>query len=174
LKSIKYAVFSAFLAGVTLAAEPSADAVRRCVEMTDSLARLVCYDQLHRAAPISAAAAPVAAATVVTAGAAAAVAASGPSLGEENLKGEARIESKAAKPVSLTAQVTSLREIRSYTYRIALDNGQLWQQEEMAAAFTIKVGDTVRIDKGKMGGYRLARVTNGKPGGTWIRVTRKE
>jgi hypothetical protein len=187
MKSIRSAVCAvAVLAvtGVAVAAESPADGLRRCAAVTDSLARLVCFDQLSAAAP-AAAVAPAAPVSTAPTGSAAPAAAVGlaagtaavatqAELGDDNLKGSQRKDA-ATKPTSLTAQVSELLETRTDTYRISLDNGQVWQQEEVqSAAFTIKVGDTVRIEKGKMGGYSLAVVRNGEASGRWIRVTRKE
>jgi hypothetical protein len=160
------------------AAEMTPEAMKRCAAVTDSLARLVCYDQLASGTPSPAAApapkaatapaAPAAAAAVVTAPVATSKA---PSLGDEALKSSDA--ETATKPTSLTAKITALELVRSSNYYITLDNGQKWLQEEIHTGFHLEVGDTVQILRGKMGGYKLAYVKNGKPVGTWIRVTRK-
>jgi len=82
-------------------------------------------------------------------------------------------EEQAAKPKSLTATITALELVRSSNYYMTLDNGQKWLQEEIHDGFHLEVGDTVQILRGKMGGYKLAYVKDGKPVGAWIRVTRK-
>jgi hypothetical protein len=41
---------------------------------------------------------------------------------------------------------------------------------DMSTLFQVAVGDTVRIEKGAMGGFRMARTTNGRSG--WVRVSR--
>jgi len=174
------------------AAELSTDAVKRCAAMTDSLARLVCYDQLASgtaatpaqaapaaapapvatapaAAPAPAPVAPAAAAAAVTAPAASSRA---PELGDDTMRLSS--EERAAKPTSLTAKITALEQVRQYNYFITLENGQSWLQEEVHYGFHLEVGDTVQILRGKMGGYKLAYVKDGKPVGQWIRVTRKQ
>lgn len=162
------------------AAELSADAVKRCAAMTDSLARLVCYDQLANGMPSPSAPAPAAAPAPSTAvspvapaaaAGAAVVTSKTPEIGDESIKGAS--EPKVV-PTSLTAKVASLQTIRAYNYYITLDNGQHWQQEEMKTGFHLEVGDTVQIERGRMGGYKLAYVKDGKPSGAWVRVTRKQ
>jgi hypothetical protein len=76
----------------------------------------------------------------------------------------------AGEPTSLEAKVTAAREIRQATYRVSLDNGQIWQQMDMSTLFQVAEGDTVRIEKGAMGGFRMARISNGRSG--WVRVSR--
>ena len=48
---------------------------------------------------------------------------------------------------------------------MTLDNGQKWLQEEIHTGFHLEVGDTVQILRGRMGGYQLAYVKDGKPVG---------
>ena len=177
------AILLAVSVGVT-AAELSPEAVKRCAAVTDSLARLVCYDQLASGTPSPAAApAPVKAAppapapTPAVPAAAATVAApvatsKAPALGDESMKTSA--EEEAARPRSLTATITALELVRSSNYYMTLDNGQKWLQEEIHSGFHLQVGDTVQILRGRMGGYQLAYVKDGKPVGAWIRVTRKQ
>jgi hypothetical protein len=73
-------------------------------------------------------------------------------------------------PRSITAQVTSVRETRPEVYRMTLENGQVWDQMDMDVTFSVKDGDTVQIERGRMGGYRLSRTSRGGSG--WVRVTR--
>ena len=44
------------------------------------------------------------------------------------------------------------------------------QQMDMDSLFQVDVGDTIQIEKGRLGGYRMARTSNGRSG--WVRVTR--
>lgn len=123
------------------------------------------------AAPAAASTAPVAAAAT-TAGVAAAAAA--PSLGDEQVKRSIK-EKEAARPPeskSLTATISGLQEVRTDTWRMTLENGQVWQQMDMSSSFMPKVGDTVQIEKGVLGGYSLALA--GNRSSRWVRVTRVE
>jgi hypothetical protein len=79
-------------------------------------------------------------------------------------------KNKPAEPANLEATVTALKETRPQVVRLTLDNGQVWQQMDMSTTFQVDVGDTVRIEKGTMGGYRMARASRGRSG--WVRVTR--
>jgi len=46
----------------------------------------------------------------------------------------------------------------------------VWQQMDMDSLFNLAAGDTVQIDRGRMGGYRMARISKG--GSSWVRVNR--
>jgi hypothetical protein len=165
------------------AADPQLDAARQCTQLKDSLQRLVCYDKalmegpaapatapVTRAAPasparsVAPAPAPAAPAVVATPAPVAA-----PALGDESVKTRKQ-RSIPEEPTSLEAKVTEAREIRQATYRLTLDNGQVWQQMDMSSIFQVAAGDTVRIEKGALGGFRMARVSNGRSG--WVRVAR--
>jgi len=97
--------------------------------------------------------------------------AAAPALGDESVQRKARArEEKPAEPSTLEASITALKETRPGVVRLTLDNGQVWQQMDMSTVFQVAVGDTVRIEKGTMGGFRLARTSRGRSG--WVRVTR--
>jgi hypothetical protein len=169
------------------AADAQVEAGRQCALVRDSLQRLVCYDRIFQAgdpagsadaavpraaAPVTAPAparAPVAAPTPVVAAPVAA-----PSLGDEIIqrKNKSKDNEKSAEPASLDATITALKQTRPDVVRLTLDNGQVWQQMDMSSTFNVTVGDTVRIEKGTMGGYRLARTSRSRSG--WVRVTRVE
>jgi hypothetical protein len=51
-----------------------------------------------------------------------------------------------------------------------LDNGQRWRQLETDDYFPAVAGDTVRIEPGALGSYRLTRVAEGW--NKWLRVRR--
>ncbi len=168
-----------------MAADATLESALRCVQVKDSLERLVCFDrafagtaapagQVAPAAPAAAARAPVAAAPAVATPPVVAPVTVAPmvALGDESVKRKNRDSSEPESPTSLTAKVTALRETRKDVFRVTLDNGQVWQQMEMDSLFTVAVGDTVQIDKGRLGGYRMARVSNGRSG--WARVTRTQ
>lgn len=168
-----------------IAADAQVEAGRQCGQLKDSLQRLVCYDRIFQAgdsaAPAPApAAAPRAAAPVpvpvpapaprVTAPAVASAPVAPPALGDESVQRREKEKNKPVEPAALDATITALKETRPQVVRLTLGNGQVWQQMDMSSVFQVNVGDTVRIEKGTMGGYRLARTSRGRSG--WVRVTR--
>lgn len=152
--------------GAATAADATLEAGRRCVQLTDSLQRLVCFDRAFAAAPAQAAAPASVNAPVPVAAPSAVV----PSLGDENLKRRARDPAAADEPRSLTAKVAGLRETRQNVFRITLDNDQVWQQMDLENRFYLEVGDQVQVEKGLMGGYRMAKTAPNRT--SWARVTR--
>lgn len=179
----------ALAGGAVWAAQPTVEAGLRCAQIKDSLERLVCYDQafggaasvpqsLPAPAPAPATpapapvaqAAPAAPAAVAAAPAAPAPAAAADSFGSDQVRRTEKQRQADAGPTSLSAQVASLREYRQRMWLITLDNGQVWQQMDIDSLFQVGVGDTIQIEKGKLGGYRMARTSNGRSG--WVRVNR--
>jgi hypothetical protein len=167
------------------AADAQVEAGRQCAQLKDSLQRLVCYDRIFQAGDTAAAApsgAPRAAAPVpapvpvpaprvaLPAPAVAVAPVAAPALGDESVQRREKDKNKPAEAASLEATITALKETRPQVVRLTLDNGQVWQQMDMSSMFQVNVGDTVRIEKGTMGGYRLARTSRGRSG--WVRVTR--
>jgi hypothetical protein len=180
MKKIFHAVVVMSLSAAALAAAPSADDIRRCAAIADSTARLACFDQLSAAPPATSKRAPVAA-PLTTAPAAAAPAAAAPAaaasaavaapdaptaaaLGAETLPKTREERAATSGPTTLTAVVTDALPTQGNMFRITLDNGHVWQTMEGRSVFTVKKGDTVRIDKRSMGSYQVARVVDGKAG----------
>ena len=172
--------------------------VAACLRVTDAGQRLACYDQSVAAllpaaaptAPVAATtpavkappaapapppvaapkpAAAVAAAAPVAAPATAPAAAPAPTFGQEQLSSKQRPPADPADQ-TLHAKVTALRAPVPDTYRITLDNGQVWQQQESRFGFSLTAGDSVTLGKGAMGSYRLWRDADGPK--AWVRVTR--
>lgn len=163
-------------AGLAPAAEGSLDDARSCAQVQDSLQRLVCYDRLFPPAPSADATRPAAPATGVpaTPGTTPAPAPAMPDqeslFGAESLKRPVGGSDADKAPRSLTATVSQVRQTRPNVFRVTLANGQVWQQMDMDSTFHVEAGDTVEIDRGRMGGYRMARTSNGGSG--WVRVNR--
>lgn len=158
-----------------LAADGSLQQARACAAIQDSLQRLVCYDRVF--APSSAPAASVPAPAPAPATAAAPAAAAAPpaadpreSFGADQLKRSEAERKAAPEPRTMTATVSQVRETRPSVFRVTLENGQVWQQMDMDSQFLVAEGDTVQIDRGRMGGYRMARTSKG--GSSWVRVNR--
>lgn len=172
--------------GAGYTADAQVEAGRQCAQVRDSLQRLVCYDRIFQAGDSAAPTAVPRAATPVPAPAPVPVpaparppvvasapviaAVAPPSLGDEIVQRKGKEKDKAAEPASLEATITALKETRPDVVRLTLDNGQVWQQMDMSSVFQVTLGDTVRVEKGTMGGYRLARTSRGRSG--WVRVTR--
>jgi hypothetical protein len=135
--------------------------LRACKAMQDSLQRLLCYDtqvaeldnEVAQVKPETTPEAPV----------------SSPQFGQESLARKARPVADS-EPSSLTSKVTGLRPVDVGISLITLENGQVWRQQEPARDFYANVGDTVRIEKGVLGSFRL--VKEGRGGGRWVRVAR--
>jgi len=157
----------AALAPAGAAADGSLQQARACAAIQDSLQRLVCYDRVF--AP-SAAPAAVAPAPAVAAAPAPPVADPRESFGADQLKRTEAEREATPEPRTLTATVSQVREMRPSVFRVTLDNGQVWQQMDMDSLFNLAAGDTVQIDRGRMGGYRMARISKG--GSSWVRVSR--
>jgi len=108
----------------------------------------------------------------------------GATLGEEQLRKPAKPSSSlvsslkfwkssdkdAEADAGMTARIDSIRKTLSGAYVVTLDNAQVWRQLETEEDFPLEAGDTVRIDKGAMGTYRLRPVREGWK--RWIRVER--
>ena len=64
----------------------------------------------------------------------------------------------------LTANILKISKRPYGEMVIALDNDQVWIQKMPDRRFKIKIGDTVTIREGRLGGYRLYRHDHGKYG----------
>lgn len=184
--NIKHTVASLLLAAAaapTFAADAGTGAVDRlvaCSEVKDTRARLACFDReiAPLAAERTANAAPPAARAPVpappppvarTSPTPAPAPAAAPSLGKEQLKGEARPAAKEEEQV-LHASITSIQKVNSGAWLVALDNGQAWRHEDETQGAYLKSGEAVTIRKGSLGSYRLSRDAGSDK--NWIRVTR--
>jgi hypothetical protein len=154
--------------GAALGAEDMAQRAQRCVSVADSLERLVCYDRIFGNGQTATAAPPAVAARPPPAAEAPRTTTATPEFGADQLRRSSGDDEAA--PSKLTATVQELRETRPNVFRITLENGQVWQQMDMDSLFHVQVGDTVEINRGRLGGYRMARQSRGGSG--WVRVNR--
>ena len=175
-------VLLALVSGAALGADSQMEAAHRCTEIKDSLKRLVCFDQAFAQAEAPAPApapprivaapppppAPAPAPAVAPRPAAPEVAAA-PALGDELVK---KPDPRKDEPRSAEARVTKLQPLQVDVFRITLDNGQVWDQREYDSLFHVEVGNTVRIVKGALGSYRMARIKPARSG--WVDVRRVE
>jgi hypothetical protein len=130
------------------------DAVRICAAETDSLRRLVCYD---RAAanfrPAGPAAIGSSIATPVAAPGADAAAASAAQFGVRNGPLDQAKDARGLKQI--IAVITRLETQPRGEIVLTLDNGQMWQQNELLEYFPLAVGQRVQIRRGALDSYIL-------------------
>ena len=175
----KRKLIAALVAAVVMveagAASLSEEQLVACAGMTDSGARLACYDrevaplarEVAGRARASSPAAPTPA-RVPTPSPATAITPA-PSFGQEQLTRE---QSPAAEKEERTlhARLSSQKSVGGGRFNLYLDNGQVWRHEDSVLGFDLKDGDAITIEKGALGSYKLSRDT-GK-WRDWIRVTR--
>jgi hypothetical protein len=162
---------AAFVARPALADESIEDKLRACANETDDAARLACFDKATKPAkppaPVAAEAAPTPAAEPVAAEAAPTPAAE--PVAAEAAPTPAPAPTPAVDPVAdfgndakkedeiteISATVVEVRKRTRGQYVVTLDNGQVWTEKDAEPYLRIKVGDTIRIKRVAMGGYRL-------------------
>lgn len=157
------------------------DRIRACAEMADDTRRLACFDR--EADVLSDTGEEVRAATEPTSAVVAETAAGeevrAATEATQNVVGETAVraaaDSNSVDEFGMTPELvrskpemeveTELREISAKAVKvtrrprgeltITLDNGQTWTEKDAEYGFRVKVGDTVVIKKGNMGGYRM-------------------
>jgi hypothetical protein len=175
------------------AASLSEEQLVACAGITDSAARVACYDrevaplvrEVAERARASSPAAPAptsvpttAPATVVPSATVAApttVAAPvtattpAPSFGQEHLTREQRTAPEK-EDITLHARLSSQKPAGAGRFNLYLDNGQVWRHEDQVLGSYLKDGDAITIEKGALGSYKLTR--DAGKSRNWIRVTR--
>jgi hypothetical protein len=163
------ALLAAFLVAQAAQAETLEDRLRACANESDDAARLACFD---KAAEVDAPAAPVAvevapkapaepvapeAATKAPPQAVAAEAAptAAPRAAPDPVAEFGQEADREDEIREISARVVEVGKRTRGEYIITLDNGQVWTEKNAEPYLRIKVGDTVRIKRIKMGGYRL-------------------
>jgi hypothetical protein len=138
-----------------------------CTAEKDSLARLVCFDrEVAKFTQSAAAVAPKPATPAAPPPPAPAVAATRPPVAAPDpdkfgMSGEiARKRAEANQepdptPKELRAAVANISAKPYGELILALDNGQVWEQNESNNAFMIKVGEKIVIKEGRLGSYML-------------------
>lgn len=143
------------------AAEGTTEALLTCASEADDARRLRCFDDavagLRRAAPPTAAAAPrpeSAAAPATPASAAATPAATAAISAEDRFgaRGEIKPDQRLRE---ITATVTELGAKPHGQLVITLDNGQVWAEIATGSKVKLKTGDSVTIEAGALGSFRL-------------------
>lgn len=166
------------LAGMAFASAATAagsvlDDAASCSKVLGERERLVCFDRVFPVGmqtselPSRVTPAPAAAAVPATV----VVPATTSSFADGSLRARDKTEKeRAAEVKDMTAQITAVKETRVNIWRLSLDNGQIWQQQEMSNGFVPKSGNTIRVERGRMGGYHMALI--GETRSPWVRVTR--
>jgi len=147
------ALLAAFLvAQAALADETIEDRLRACANETDDAARLACFDKAAKAdvppAPVAVEAAPRAPAEPAAAEAV-------PSAAPDPVAEFGKEADREDEIREISAKVVEVSKRTRGEYVVTLDNGQVWTEKNAEPYLRIKVGDTVRIKRIKMGGYRL-------------------
>jgi hypothetical protein len=146
---MKYAMTSALAGAILfvhagLAAEALPEAMRACVTLKRDVERLACYDR---------------AVASIEAGADG-LAASSP----ENMFGaHTAMEPKANEPAEtkreelqqITGQVVSVGHSQGGLMELALDNDQVWRQQDSETTLIIQTGDSVTISRASLGTFRI-------------------
>jgi hypothetical protein len=181
----KRKLIAALVAAVAMvearAASLSQDQLVACAGMTDSAARLACYDRevaplarevagrARASSPAAPTPAHVATPSPATVTAPATATTPAPSFGEEQLTREQR-PAHEKEELTLHAGLSSQKSVGGGRFNLYLDNGQVWRHEDSVLGFYLKDGDAITIKKGALGSYKLSRDTGRWR--DWIRVTR--
>jgi hypothetical protein len=106
-------------------------AAQACTRVGDNAARLSCYDtamgRLGSAPPTAA-------------------------VGTDTLHSEA----KPRLPKSLSAHVREVISLPAGLYRLALDNGQVWETTQADTELAFKANDAVTISRGSLGSHQIS------------------
>ena len=161
------------------AADPALDSLVACAGISDSAARLACFDReiapLARAGTPAGSATPPRAALPVPGPAVPATpvarppAAVTPTFGDEQLSREQRPAPKT-EDMTLHARLTSQKAAGGGFTNLYLDNGQVWRHQDQVLGGYLRDGDAITIEKGALGSYKLSR--DAGKSRDWIRVTR--
>ncbi len=135
--------------------------IRVCAGEADDTRRLACFDREAGTLPetsekISVEAEPAPAVIAETAP---------PPVAESELTDDFGMTPELARSKRAGEEEVELREISATVVRVSkrprgelvvtLDNGQTWTEKNAEYGLRVKVGDTIVIKKGRVGGYRL-------------------
>lgn len=109
-------------------------AAQACTRLGDDAARLSCYDTaMGRLRPVGTEA-------------------------QARLEddGRPRTQAKSNLPKDLSAQVREVTSLPAGLYRLALDNGQVWDTTQADSALAFKANDAVTISRGLLGSHQIS------------------
>jgi hypothetical protein len=123
-------------------------AAQACTRLGDDAARLSCYDAAmgrwsSAGASKSQSAAPTSAVGAETQA----------KFGDD---GRFHTQDKPSRPRTLSAQVREVTLLPAGLYRLALDNGQVWDTTQAASALAFKANDAVTITRGLLGSHQIS------------------
>jgi len=148
---------AASLPASAAAAQPSSDALLACADITDTAARLTCFDR-------NAAAARGTPSPPMSSGEPArSQAESSPQPAQAPVPAR-----DVAPPTTVQARIAETRKGAGGRYLVVLDNGQVWSHEMGSMAEFLRVGEAVTIRKSGLS-FRLT-LDSGKQK-NWVRVT---
>ncbi|MGH9563408.1 MAG: hypothetical protein ACRD3S_18290 [Terracidiphilus sp.] len=129
-------------------------AAQACTRLGNDAARLSCYDaamgRLKLAPPTAAVDAEAEA-----------------KFGDD---GRFHTEAKPSLPKTLSAQVREVTLLPAGLYRLALDNGQVWDTTQADSALAFKANDAVTISRGLLGSHEISLAGHN----TSVSVVRKQ
>ena len=129
-------------------ADNALDALQSCVSEQDDIRRLSCYDRV-----MSRPATPAGQVSGLTSAAGVPKAATNPAV---------------PKPSRVTAKVIAITQGPHREVIVTLENQQVWAEQDAEGYFPVKVGESVTVKPGLLGGFLL--IANGRS----IRVTREK
>jgi hypothetical protein len=138
-------------------------AAQACTRLGDDAARLSCYDTaMGVLKSASGAAKPQSAPPAEVVGT--------PPLAKFGDDGRFHTEAKTPLPKNLSAQVREVTLLPAGLYRLALDNGQVWDTTQAASALAFKANDAVTISRGLLGSHQISLAGHN----TSVSVVRKQ
>ena len=87
--------------------------------------------------------------------------------GRDSMKAEPRKQDRPEEDVSITAVIIDVRTHHDRRFSVELDNGQVWRETQGSRVRTPRVGRSVEIRKGNLGGYRMK--IEDSPRLAWVR-----
>jgi len=159
MRTLSAAIGLGFTLALSDAHAQDLEAAKACTSLSDSGARLACYDAALRVTK-----APTTAPTVAPT--------SPPQPRVQNTDPQAQFgdngqlqrdqKAKPEVPKSLTGQVQQVTALANGRYRLTLDNGQVWQTDPADWTMEFKVGETVTISRFSLGSYQIALAGNAR------------
>jgi hypothetical protein len=138
-------------------------AAQACTRLGDDAARLSCYDTaMGRSRSASGEAKPQSAPPTAAVGTEAQA-----KFGDD---GRLHTQAKPSLPKKLSAQVRDVIVLPAGLYRLALDNGQVWDTTQAASALVFKANDAVTITRGVLGSHQISLAGHS----TSVSVVRKQ
>jgi hypothetical protein len=143
-----------------------------CSAIEDAAERAACFDDAVKAMQQTGAAPAAAAAPATTSEAAPAEPAPAPPVAEEPaMQIEKEMEAADMVFTEFTATITKSSKSGLYHFVVELDNGQIWEETDGSRRPGLpKVGQTVRVTEGRLGGYRMKIGSANKL--SWVRRLR--